>query len=111
MRFSWTGLLLAPLLVPMLLSAALSGTMGGDHAAFGFLILLVPGCIISYGATIFLLLPCMFVLSRCRPMTGVSVCLLGLALGMAVYIPVTFLVWGSSGPDSGPPEESFFTFF
>jgi hypothetical protein len=111
MRFSWTGLLLAPLLAPALLSAALLDLFSGDHPVLTFLIMLVPGFIISYGTTIFLFLPCMFVLSRCRSMTGVSVCLLGLVLGMAVYVPMTVIVWGSSGHDSGLPEESFFTFF
>jgi len=76
-----------------------------------FLILLVPGCVISYGTTIFLFLPIMFLLSRCRPMTGLSVCLLGLVLGVAVHVPVTLVAWGASGPDSGPPTESFFSFF
>jgi hypothetical protein len=44
-------------------------------------------------------------------MTGFSVCLLGLVLGMAVHVPVTFVAWGACGPDSGPPTESFFNFF
>ena len=110
MRFSWTGLLLAPLPVPVVLSAVM-GILGGDHPALLFLILLIPGCIVSYGTTIFLFLPSMFLLSRLRPMTGYSVCVLGLVLGMAAHVAVTWVAWGASGPDSGPPIEGFLSFF
>lgn len=109
MRFTWTGLILAPLLVPVLFSAAFASLSGGGWPVLGFLILLVPGCIVSYGTTIFLFLPCLFLLSLWRPMTGFKVCLLGLALGAAVFVPTTFLMWTSGGPDSGPPVESFLT--
>jgi len=111
MRFTWKGLLLAPLLVPVLLGAALPSLFGGSSPVLGFLILFVPGCVISYSTTIFLFLPSLFLLSRWRVMTGVTVCLLGLVLGAAMHVPVTFVAWGSSDPDSGPPVESFFSFF
>jgi hypothetical protein len=39
------------------------------------------GCIASYGATILLFLPCLFLLSLERQMTGFKVCLLGSVLG------------------------------
>jgi hypothetical protein len=80
-------------------------------AVLGFLILLVPSCIIAYGTTIFLFLPCLFVFSLFRPMTGFKVCLLGLVLGALVFVPLTAMDWKSSGPDSGPPTESFISFF
>jgi len=110
MRFTWTGLILAPLLVPVVLSAALSFLLG-DRPVLSFLILLAPGCIVSYGITIFFFLPCLFLLSLWRPLTGLKVCLLGLVLGAAVFVPLTWLEWTSSGPDSGPPTESFLEFF
>jgi hypothetical protein len=111
-RFSWTGVLLAPLLVPVLLSVALLEVFGSsDHPALSLLIMLVPGCIVSYGTMIVLFLPSMFVLSRCRSMTGWSVCVLGVALGVAAHVGVTLVAWGASGPDSGPPTEGFFSFF
>jgi hypothetical protein len=109
MRFSWTGLMLAPLLAPALFSAAF-GFLQEQHPVLGFLILLVPGCIVSYGTMIFLFLPCLFLLSLWRPITGLKVCLLGLLLGAAMYVPMTWMLWKSSGPDSGPPTESFLTF-
>ena len=110
MRFSWTGLILAPLLVPTIFSAAVVSLQEGNKA-LAFLILMVPSCIISYCTTIFLLLPSLYLLSLRRPMTGLQVCLLGLVLGMLVFVPLTWIEWKSSGSDSGPPTESFLTFF
>jgi len=109
MRFSWTGLILAPLLVPALFAAAFGALQ--DRSVLAFLIMLVPGCMVSYGTTIFVFLPCLFVLSLWRPMTGFNVCLLGLVLGAAAYVPLTWMLWKGSGPDSGPPTESFLSFF
>ena len=94
-----------------LFSAALLSLMQGDRPVLLFLLLLAPGCIVSYGATIFLFLPCLFLLSLWRPLTGFKVCLLGLVLGAAVFVPLTWLDWTSSGADSGPPTESFLAFF
>jgi hypothetical protein len=111
MRFSWTGLILAPLAVPVVFSALLVGLLGGERSLLAFLILLVPACIVSYGATIFLLLPCLFLVSLWRPLNAFTVCLLGLALGAALFVPMTWINWTSSGPDSGPPDESFLHFF
>ena len=87
------------------------GFLEGGQPVLGFLVLLIPGCIVSYGTTIFLFLPCLFLLSSWGPMTGFRVCLLGLVLGAAVFVPLTWMEWKSSGPDSGPPTESFLSFF
>ena len=111
MRFTWNGLILAPLLLPVMFSAVFVSLSGGSQPVLGFLIMLVPGCIVSYAATIFLFLPCLFLLSLWRPMTGLTVCLLGLVLGAAVDVPLTWMDWASSGIDSGPPTDSFLTFF
>jgi hypothetical protein len=111
MRFTWTGLILAPLLVPLTLSAMLAAALRGDQPVLLFLFLLAAGCIVSYGTTIFLFLPSLFLLSRWRRMTGFSVGLLGLLLGAAVFVPLTWMDWKSSGTDSGPPTESFPEFF
>ena len=111
MRFSWTALIVAPLLVPLLFSLAMVGFSESGNPLLMFLILMVPGCVISYGTTIFLLLPALYLVSRWRPLTGLNVCLLGLVLGMLVFVPLTWIDWASSGPDSGPPTESFLSFF
>jgi len=110
MRFSWTGLIVAPLLVPLIFAVLMSVLMGGSPV-IGFLILLIPGCIVSYGTMIFLFLPCLFLVSLWRPLTGFNVCVLGLVLGAIVFFPVTLMEWKSSGVDSGPPTENFFVFF
>jgi hypothetical protein len=110
MRFTWTGLILAPLLVPAVFSVLLT-SLQGSWSVLMFLLVLAAGCVVSYGVTIVLFLPCLFLLSLWRPMTGFTVCLLGLVLGAAIFVPMTWLDWTSSGTDSGPPTESFFAFF
>jgi hypothetical protein len=111
MRFSWTGLILAPLLVPVMFSAALLSSFQGDRPVLMFLLLPAQACIVSYGITIFFFLPSLFLLSLFRPMASFKVCLLGLVVGAAVFVPLTWMDWKSSGPDSGPPTESFLEFF
>jgi hypothetical protein len=111
MRFSWTGLILAPLLVPAIFSAVMLSSFHQSNPGLAFLVLMVPSCVVSYGTTIFLLLPSLYLLSLWRPMTGLKVCLIGLVLGALVFVPLTLLQWKGSGPDSGPPTESFLTFF
>jgi hypothetical protein len=111
MRFSWTSLLLAPLLVPLMFSAVFLSLSGTSSPVLSFLILMIPSCIISYGTTMFLFLPALFFLSLWRSLTALNVCLLGLVLGAAVFVPVTLMEWKSSGPDSGPPTENFLVFF
>jgi len=111
MRFSWPAVILAPLVVPVLFSAVFVSLSGDGWPLLGFAIMLVAGCIVSYGTTIFVFLPCLFLLSLWRPLTAVKVCLLGLVLGAAAFVPLTLMLWKGSGPDSGPPTESFFTFF
>ena len=44
-------------------------------------------------------------------MTAFRACLVGLLLGALVFVPLTWLEWKSSGPDSGPPTENFLVFF
>jgi hypothetical protein len=88
MRFSWTGLILAPLLVPLMFCAVMLSFQTNGSVLL-FLILLVPSWVVSYGTTIFLFL----------------------LLGAVVFVPLTLLEWKSSGPDSGPPTESFWVFF
>jgi len=111
MRFSWTGVILAPLLVPLLFSVVMPGLLGTNSPGLGFLFLLIPGCVVSYGTMVFLFLPALFLLSLWRELSGIRVCLLGLMLGAAVFVPLTLLAWKGSGPDSGPPVENFFVFF
>jgi len=112
MHFSWTGFWVAPLLVPVVASLVMAPLLNGEGPlVLPFFLLLTPACLISYGTTIFLFLPALFLLSLLRPLTGWMVCALGLVLGAAMIVPVTVLAWVSSGPDSGPPVENLVTFF
>jgi hypothetical protein len=106
MQFSWRGLILAPLLVPAIFAGLMAAGFDNASPVGAFLFVMVLGCIISYGSTIFLLLPAMYLLSLWRPLTGPNVCLLGLVLGAMVFVPVTLIEWKASGPDSGPPTEN-----
>jgi hypothetical protein len=111
MRFSWTGLILAPAVVPLLFCLATMGFFQTNSSVLLFLVLLVVSCcIVSYGTTIFLFLPSLFLLSLWRPMTGIKVCLLGFVLGAVAFVPLTLMEWKGGGPDSGPPTESFLAF-
>jgi hypothetical protein len=113
MRFSWNGLLLAPLLVPIVACAVMTPVLKADEAPFvlTFLLLLVPACVISYGAMVLLFLPALFLLSLLRPVTGWMACLLGLVIGAAVFVPVARLAWATGGPNSGHMQEDFWDFF
>jgi hypothetical protein len=113
MHFSWTGLLLAPLPVPLIACAVMAPVLKADEApvVLMFLILLVPACVIAYATTIFGFLPALFLLSVWRPLTGRIVCVLGVLLGTAVFVPVTWLAWDTGGPNSGPMTEPFGAFF
>jgi energy-coupling factor transporter transmembrane protein EcfT len=115
MRFTWKGLLLAPSLIPALFSGALVGlgmlgSPPNPYSLLAFVILFVAGCFVSYSAMIFLFLPALFVVSRCRRMSWVGVWLLGAVLGLLMFVPVTAMEWKGSGPDSGPPVDPFIAF-
>jgi hypothetical protein len=88
MRFSWTGLILAPLPLPLIFSILF---WNASAPILSFLFPMILGSVISYGTTMFLFLPALFLLSVCRPLTTLNVCLLGLVLGAAVYVPVTLM--------------------
>src|SRR5947208_571861 len=98
MRFSWKALLIAPLLLPLIGSALAAPLMRGDGwVVLTFLTLLIPACVISYGTTLLLFLPALFLLSRQWQLTKFSVCALGFLLGAAVIVPIALLAWVASG--------------
>jgi hypothetical protein len=110
MRFSWTGLILAPLLVPVIFSATTSMLWEGEgDPLLASLTVLVLGCIVSYASTILLFLPCLFLLSLEHQVTGFKVCLLGSVLGAVEFVSLTLIAWGSRDPDL--PIKNFFVFF
>src|SRR5437879_5167308 len=109
-RLHWKSIVLAPLVVPVLCAALLTLSSPGGDPFFGFLLFTAIGSIISYAATVFLLLPSLYLISRFIALRWYSVCLCGLLLGVAVYFPIAWICFRSSGPDSGPPIGTFFEY-
>jgi membrane protein required for beta-lactamase induction len=99
--------LLAPLVVPLLCSAALVLLSPGQSPLTGFLFFLAIGSAISYGATFCLLLPTLYLISRFTTPTFLLTSVAGAVLGMLAWLPVAWVSYCASGVDSGPPVESF----
>ena len=112
MKFSWKALFVAPLPVPFVYSVAfvILSPMG-KHPISGFLFCFILGSMFSYGATLFLFLPCLFLISRLIPLTARLTCLLGTLLGGLTLLPVDWVMWTTSGVDSGRPQGSFAAYF
>jgi hypothetical protein len=106
MPFSWKASLLAPLPVPLLASLALAMAPTRNHL-LAFLFFFACGCVLSYGVSIALFLPSLFLLSRVTRVTGWLTGLVGVILGLAVYIPIGWQSYLASGDNSGPPSGSF----
>jgi hypothetical protein len=106
MRFSWKALALAPLAIPALYSAAFVLLTPGRNRLMGFVVFAAIGAVLTYGATIVLLLPCLFVLSRVVRLNAVWAGVVGAMLGFALYLPNLWISWNASGVDSGPPTET-----
>ncbi|HVM62364.1 MAG TPA: hypothetical protein VMV72_16005 [Verrucomicrobiae bacterium] len=106
-RFSWIGLLLAPLVIPFVYSALVACANPGWNMIFAFLFFFICGCIFSYGTTIFLFLPCLHVSSRLVRPTIWFAGILGAVLTAPAYLPLAWLMYVTSGNDSGPPQGTF----
>jgi hypothetical protein len=113
MHFSWKGFWLAPLLMPVIGCAVMAPVLKSDEAPFilMFLLLMVPACVISYGATLLMFLPALFLISLVTPVTRLIACIVGFVIGAAVFLPVARLAWATGGSNSGPMEEEFWGFF
>ena len=112
MHFSWKGFWLAPLLMPVIGCAVMAPVLRGEAPViFTFLLLMVPACVISYGATWLLFLPALFLISLVTSVTRLMACIVGFVIGAAVFLPVAELAWATGGPNSGHMEEEFWGFF
>lgn len=107
MKFSWKALLLAPLAIPVVMGmvGAIGLPNGGPLA--GFLFFFVASALLSYGSTLFLLLPAVYLLSRLTAATFGRICGLGALLGVAIFLVVARVDYQASGDNSGPPEGTF----
>ena len=107
MKFSWKALILAPLPIPLVFSALFEISTPGRSPIFSFLFFFVLGSVLSYGITIFLFLPCLFLVSRLTSLTVRLTGLVGTVLGCLVYLPVAWESYLATGVDSGPPQGTF----
>ena len=106
MRFSWKALVIAPLAVPVLTGAVLA--LGVEQkAADAFFFFTALTSVFSYAATAGLLAPAVFVAARFTRMTAWRTGLIGLGLGAILCVPICWIMYKSSGPDSGPPTETY----
>ena len=107
MRISWRGLAFAPIPVPLLVAALFMASVSSRSPFVAFLVFLLIGGAISYGATLFMLLPSLFVLERFRRPTTPNMAALGAVLGTVVGFGLTFIMHRASGADSGPPDTGY----
>jgi hypothetical protein len=106
-NLSWKALILAPLPIPLIYGALLTISFPGKNPFAAFLFFSALGCVLSYGITIFLFLPCFFVVSWFIRLTVSLTGLLGTTLGLLVYVPFIWQSYHASGDDSGPPQITF----
>ncbi len=104
--FSWKGLVLAPLPVPLIFSALFEISIPDRSPILSFLFFFAMSSVLSYG-TIFFLLPCLSLVSRFTPPTALLTCHLGTVLGGVVYLPIIWQSYLAGGDNSGPPPNSF----
>jgi hypothetical protein len=107
MKFSWKALILAPLPIPLVFSALFEISTPGRSPILSFAFLFALGSVLSYGITIFLFLPGLFLLSRLTSLTVRLTALVGAVLGCLVYLPVAWQSYLATGVDSGPPQGTF----
>lgn len=107
MKINFLALLAAPLAVPLLCATGWAVANSGQPLA-AFLIAFIVTALISYPVTLFLFAPTVFLLFRRAASTGPKVALVGLLIGLLSYFPISFEAYMASGPNSGPPEGSYF---
>jgi len=112
MKFTWNAFFLAPLPVSALFGLAFAAmtTGGGQNPIYGFLFGFIGSGFIIVLSTLFLFLPALYLLTRFTAPNALKVRLLGAAIGLATYLPITRVVYGASGHDSGPPEGTYLEF-
>jgi hypothetical protein len=106
MRFSWSAIALAPAAVPLLTGLVLALLVNGKPLQTFFFFSGLTA-VFSYGASVFVLLPCLFLVSRFTVLTAWLTAVVGIVLGALIYFPVGWVSYGASGDNSGPPTETF----
>jgi hypothetical protein len=106
MRFSWKAILLAPLAVPFITGLVLAASLSG-RPLMNFVFFFGLAAALSYGASVFVLLPGLYLVSRFAVLTAWLAGLVGTGLGLALYFPVGWVSYRASGDNSGPPTGTF----
>ena len=110
MKFSWRALVVAPAVIPFIVSTLMVIANHGKSLLASFAFLFVLSSMISYSTTIFVFLPCLYLLSKLSTPRYSWVCLLGIVLGVAILLPVDWVCYQESGMDSGPPQGTFYEY-
>jgi len=110
MKFSWKALVVAPAVVPFIISTLMVIANHGKSLLASFAFLFVLSSMISYGTTIFVFLPCLYLLSKFTTLRYSWGCLLGIVIGVAILLPVDWVCYQTSGMDSGPPQSTFYEY-
>ena len=101
---SLKAFLLAPVFVPLVCSALFA--MGNSKPLGLFLLCFIFGLMVSYLGTAALVVSLWFI-AGIRPVTWTVTAGAGLLLGLTGYLPMAFVMYHSSGIDSGPPAGTF----
>jgi hypothetical protein len=108
MKFSWKAVALAPLPAPFAFTFLISG--GAKNPVLAFLFLFALSSLFSYGAALGVFLPGLYCFSKLTRLQFYKVSLVGFFLGILVYLPMSWIFYCSSGPDSGPPEGTYLAY-
>src|SRR5262245_57343062 len=87
----WRAVALAPLAMPVAYSAIFEVANPGRQPLLAFLMLAAIGSVISYGGTVFLLLPCLILVSRFTTLRAGVAGVVGAALGIVIYVPTAWM--------------------
>jgi hypothetical protein len=107
MKISRRGLLLAPLPMPIIFSLMFEISAPGQNPILSVLFFSAFGSVVSYGITICLFVPLLYLVSKFTSLTAIVTSLVGMVVGFIVYFPVAWQMYISSGVDSGPPQGTF----
>ena len=103
--FSWSALLLAPLVIPGPTAALFVVGTKNPLSAFGFFALI--GYLFTLAVVGGLLLPALWLVSwitRIKPWLSPVI---GGILAAPIFLVWDWISWGSSGADSGPPDTTY----
>lgn len=97
---------LPPFAVPTLFGLWFATSAGGEPP-MAFLLGFVLAAAVCFPVYLFIYAPVLFLATRAYRPTGARVTLIGGAAGLAAVLPFQWLCYASSGPDSGPPVDTF----